>query len=83
MQNAFFYLYLINAFSNLVALSEKLGELAAGARRFDEEGVQQLVSLANRFGKLARSFVTTKDELSALSRNYRIFTCAPEEPSLR
>jgi putative membrane protein len=64
-------------------LAEKLGELAAGAKRFDEEGVQQLVGLASRFGKLARSFVTTKDELSALSRNYRIFTCAPADMKTR
>jgi len=64
-------------------LAEKLGELAAGAKRFDEEGVQQLVCLASRFGKLARSFVTTKDELSALSRNYRIFTCAPADMKTR
>lgn len=64
-------------------LAEKLGELAAGAERFDEEGVQQLVGLANRFGRLARSFVTTKDELSALSRNYRIFTSAPADMKTR
>ena len=62
-------------------LSDKLQELAAGTKMFDEEGIQKISSLIVDKAKVLRGFLKVKDALSALSRDYKSFSGAPDGAS--
>lgn len=59
-------------------LSDKLQELAAGTKMFDEEGIQKISGLIVDKAKILRGFLKVKDALTALSRDYKSFSGAPE-----
>ena len=59
-------------------LSEKMGELAAGTKQFNELGIQKLSADVVDKAKLLRGFLRVKDELTALSKDYQTFSGAPD-----
>lgn len=59
-------------------LAQKMGELAAGTKQFDEQGIQKIASEIVDKAHLLRGFLKVKDELTALSRDYQSFSGAPD-----
>jgi len=64
-------------------LAEKMGELSAGTKQFDEEGIQLLADLVVDKASLLRNFLKIKDALSALAYDYRSYSGAPEGAKTR
>jgi hypothetical protein len=58
-------------------LAEKLGELAAGTAKFDDEGIKTIVSGLGGVGRMALGYLKATDAVAAVSKDYSIFTQAP------
>jgi putative membrane protein len=65
--------------SGSAMLAEKLGELASGTAKFDEEGVKKLVSELGGIGNMALGYLQATDKVQAAAKDYRIFTQAPSD----
>jgi putative membrane protein len=63
-------------------LAEKTGELADGTRQFDEQGIEMISDMVMSKVKLLRGFLKVRDALTALSRDYRSFSGAPDNADM-
>lgn len=65
--------------SGSAMLAEKLGELASGTAKFDEEGVKKIVTELGGIGNVALGYLEATDKVAAAAKEYRIFSMAPSD----